>query len=156
VAVHDANVNERQHKYITSERFIHDNLVRICQGVVDEAKRLWEAKIPLDGHALTWPSAAIKDDSGSLIDRAVIMEMPERSEWKKALASLVERTKAYGLFLIEADDKKISAVFESMHGSRSWVVPIERHGDRLVLGDQRTKDDVDSIGLLWSPKRGNA
>jgi len=149
-------VNEEQHKYITSERFIHDNLLRICQDVVDEAKRLWDAKVPLKGHALTWPSAVIKDDSGSLIDRAIIMEMPERSEWKKALAALVERTQAYGLLLLDADNKRISAIFESMHGSRSWVIPIERHGDRRVLGDQRTKDDVDSIGLLWSPNRGHA
>lgn len=149
-------MNEEQHKYITSERFIHDNLLRICQNVVDEAKRLWEAKVPLPGHALTWPSSVIRDDKSSLIDRAVIMEMPERSEWKKALTALVARTQAYGLLLLETDTKRIYAIFESMHGSRSWTVPIERHGDRDVLGDQRTKDDVDSIGLLWSPKQGNA
>jgi hypothetical protein len=43
-------------------------------------------------------------------------------------------------------------IFETMHGSRAWVIPIERHGDRLALGVQKVQDDAMHIGLLWSPK----
>ena len=148
-------MEEDQHKYIVSERFIHDGLLDVAQKVVDKACELWESQ-KLTAHAMTWPSSVVKGDDGILLDRAIIMQMPKREEWKKALVALVDRTQAYGLLLLEPKEKEISVKFESPHGSRTWSIPIERHGDRNCLGDQRVKDDVECIGLLWSPSQGTA
>ena len=84
------------------------------------------------------------------------MTMPPKKDWKPALSQFIERTAAYGLLLLEVEEDKIVARFETMHGARSWTVPIERHGDRLALGDQRVNDNKDHIGLLWTPARGSS
>lgn len=149
-------MNQPKLAYITSERFIHDDLVRRSQQVVDEVKKLWETGEKIDAYAISWPNKTVRADNGAPVNRAVIMMLPTENDRKKALAALIERTQSYGLLVIEVKPKEIGALFETAHGSRQWTIPIERHGDRWALGDQRTKDDAECLGLLWSPKQGRA
>jgi len=149
--VHDPYVDI---DYIKSERFIHDDLIKSCQAVVDRAKTLWKDGEKMTSYAIAWPARTIKTDDGKSLEGAIIMTMPPKKDWKPALSQLVERTAAYGLLLLEVEEDKIVARFETVHGARSWTVPIERHGDRLALGDQRVNDNKDHIGLLWTPVRG--
>lgn len=143
-------------EYITSERFIHDNLIRISERVVERACTMWEEGMKLTAHAIAWPADVVRADDGKAIEGAIILPMPSQEHWSRALSALVERTSAYGLFLLEMRERDIHAVFESHHGSHAWSVPLERHGDRIVLGEPRTSDDVESIGLLWSPKKSES
>jgi len=142
--------------YLTSEKFIHDDLLRSAQLVVDRARELWERGEPVFAHAIAWPSEGVSTDDGKRrISGPIILPMPEAALWQDALKKLIQRTKAYGLFLLEFREKELYAVFESPHGAQSWRVPIERHGDVRVLGDQRVSTDRECLGLLWSPKKGS-
>jgi hypothetical protein len=149
-------MNEEQFKYLTSERFIHDSLMWSSQQVVEAACDMWREGKKVENYAISWPSQTVRSDQGDPIDRAIIMEIPNKEEQRQALTALVARTSSYGLLLLEVDEKQIHAVFESGHGTRAWTIPIERHGDRLALGDQKVKDDTECIGLLWSKSQGKA
>jgi hypothetical protein len=149
--VHDLYVDI---DYIKSERFIHDDLIKSCQAVVDRVRTLWKEGQQMTAYAIAWPARTIKTDDGTPLEGAVVLTMPSKKSWKPVLSQFVERTAAYGLFLLEVEEDKIVARFETMHGARGWTIPIERHGDRLVLGDQRVSDNKEHIGLLWTPVRG--
>jgi hypothetical protein len=150
------SMDAAQREYITSERFIYDDLVRSSQRVLDEACRIWESGEKLFAYAIAWPTHAVRAKDGTKISRAIVMELPKDQEKGAALRALVETTGAYGLLLVEQKERAIVAKFETAHGARAWTVPIERHGDRLMLGDQRVTDDTECIGLLWSPSQGRA
>lgn len=149
-------VDQEQFDYITSEKFIHDGLLRAAQRVIEQTRELWMEKNSLASYMLTWPSKTIRASDGIAIDRAVLMEMPARARWQEAASALVRETSAYGLLLIDVQAHQIVAKFETAHGARAWFIPIERHGDRLMLGDQRVKDNAECVGLLWSPSQGSA
>lgn len=145
-----------QYEYITSERFIHDDLVRASQHVVDEVCRLWENGHRFIAHAMAWPTRAVHAEDGSAIGGAIVMEIQKAKDQDAALRALVAKTGAYGLLLVEMKETGISARFETAHGACAWTVPIRRHGDRLMLGDQSMTKDAEYIGLLWSPNLGRA
>lgn len=152
-----SSVDKEQFDYITSERFIHDGLIRTSQAVVEEACKAWdEGQLKRGAFALVWPTSTVKDDGGNPISRAVVMELPEEARRFAALNALVQRTGAYGLLVIDLQERALVAKFETAHGARVWTIPIEWHGDRREMGDQRVKDNAECVGLLWSPARGRA
>jgi hypothetical protein len=77
------------------------------------------------------------------------------SERSAALQRLVERTKPYGLALLERRGNEVRVLFETHHGARAWILPLERHGDLLVPGATAVHDDAECLGLLWHPVRGS-
>lgn len=150
-------MDKERFDYLTSERFIHDDLLRSAQNTLDEACRIWEeSEKKLVSYAIAWPAEAVRATNGKDISGPIIMMMPERGLWTTALNGLVEKTKAYGLFLIDVSDLAIVAKFETSHGARAWTIPIQWHGDRRMLGSRKVKDNAECVGLLWSPNRGQA
>ena len=145
-------------EYITSERFIHDELIRRAERSVNHIPNLWRKLGKIPPTALSWPAAAVKTDDGEEVDGVISMELPiEESDRSHALRELVKRTKPYGLLLIEQHGKhEVRALFETHHGSRSWSLPIRRHGDVNVLGTPIVKEDTESIGILWRPRSGQS
>lgn len=140
--------------YLTSERFIHDGLLHTAQKIVNSVKSRWEQGEKIEAYAIAWPGEKVPTEEGQMIDGPVLMAVPlERREL--ALRALVDRTKAFALLLVEQKGDCLAALFESAHGTRSWTLPIRRHGDRWALEDQKTRDDTDRLGLLWSPKSTN-
>jgi hypothetical protein len=69
---------------------------------------------------------------------------------------LVQKTEAYALLLVEQREQAVVVIVESNHGSKSWHIPVENHGDVSALGKPTERVDTDAIGILWRPKRAEA
>jgi len=142
-------------EYITSERFIWDDLLRRGEAVAERAKKMWNRRQSLPTSLLSWPSEEIKDDQGNPIDRVVSLAVPEHIPLRKALVDMLERTLPYALLLAEVRDKELVVILESHHGTRSWRYPIEWRGDVHRLGEGIRKDNTDSLGVLWRRQAGD-
>jgi hypothetical protein len=143
-----------ERKYIASERFIHDDLLKRAEQLVNIAHGVWrDRKDP--SIVVFWPGEAVTDDEGDPLEGEIFGAFP-KTDTKTALKKLADKTKAYGLLIIELRPDALYACFESHHGARSWTAKIERRGDRHVLGTTLERTDEDHIGLLWSPVSGTA
>ncbi len=146
-----------KNEYITSERFIHDDLMARAHAMVEKLPGMWGR----DGHIFpmlfTWPSEAVATSGGRHEGICVLeLEGTPRAEWSALLRKAVAATKAYGLLLVEQQEREVVVIFETHHGSRAWRLPVKRHGDRCVLEKPRVSTDVESVGILWSPQRATA
>ncbi len=140
--------------YIRSERFIHDQLLERCVSLVETSKKMWrERKEP--SIVVLWPGEPVRTLDGHEIEDEVIAVFPQENKQAR-LRGYVETTKAYGLLVIELQPHALSAVFESAHGTRAWTTPLETHGDVAVLAKTKVQDNVEHLGLLWSPLQGTA
>ena len=138
-------------EYITSERFIHDALLRQAEAMVRHAREVWAANklFPLFA---AWPSRPLRDVNGRSHEDIVLSALfPSPKERKAQVQNLARQTKAYGLFVIEPEEERICAFFETKHGSRVWTVPIFWTGDRKKLGETERVDNQPALGLLWTP-----
>ena len=147
-------LSPEERQYITSERFIHDDLLRRCEQLVQVSHGVWRKKLD-PSIVVIWPSAPVKAEDGSMIEDEILAEY-QKDDMMRRLRQLVDKTKAYGMLVIELKPDALCAIFESPHGARSWRAPIERHGDRAALGKVDVKTDADHIGLLWSASQGTA
>lgn len=135
---------------ILTEQDVHAGLVDRCARIVQEARNHW-SQDQTDSTVVVWAGEDIADDFGHLINDAILLELPaDRGRWKTILTTLVNRTKAFGLLLIDRTEDGFTASFETPHGSRKWVLKKERHGDVTVLSNPIILDDVEATGLLWS------
>lgn len=141
--------------YVTSERFIHDDLRRYCATSIETLYTIWKKDKRVDPLLLTWPSIPIEDDEGRPIKDVCACELPKDALARRdMIRKMVDRTKAYALFLVEERVEMVKAILESAHGTRSWTLPVRRSADVRVLGKPAVKDNVDFVGLLWSPIQG--
>ncbi len=116
----------------------------------------WRDQGRIDPFMIAWPAEDLLDDNGQLVTDNVVMPLEgNRAEWPLQMHRLVQRTKPYGLLLVEQRDKEVVIIFESMHGSVSWHYPIIKTGNRF-LGQLKKKEDTESIGILWRAKRAQA
>ena len=78
------------------------------------------------------------------------MALPDAVEERPAaIVAAARRCKAYGLLMTEQLATDIRLIFESAHGTRTWRIPIKRHGDIQVLGQHSMRDNAESIGVKW-------
>lgn len=140
--------------YITSERFIHDDLLTKCERLFQTAKTVLQKKED-PSIVILWPGEAVKAEDGTAIEHEIFAELPAENR-TESLCRLVETAKAYGLLVIELQPHALVAIFESPHGTRSWRSSIQLRGDVRVPAETVVKNDVDHHGLLWSPKQGTA
>jgi hypothetical protein len=61
-----------------------------------------------------------------------------------------ERTHAYALLLIDPQKEQIKSVLETPHGTETWTMQKEWHGDIFVLKDPVRVSNVDSFGVFWT------
>lgn len=144
--------------YYASERFIHDDMLEeAAAGLKSAIHESWKLKGKVDPFIISWVQKNIEADDGSVITNHVVSDMPEnKAMWTHHLILVIKRTKPYALMLCEQREDEVVAVFESQHGTRSWRYPINKHGLTRVLGEPTTRDDTDSIGLLWRAKKARA
>jgi hypothetical protein len=150
-------VSQQTVDYITSERFIHDELCRRATIGVDMLPKLWKQHGVIQSSLILWPAESVKTDDGGEIENMVYAQMPdEESERIKFLRAAVARGKAYAILVTEQHEDTVKAIFESHHGTRCWTFDIERHGDIRLLSKPDVKDDAECVGILWQPKSRQA
>jgi len=144
-------------EYITSELFIHDELLRRAKGGLDMIPAAYKRFGKLAPFMISFPSTRVYLDDGRPHEAPVLCDLPDnRSEWKKEITGFIIRTKPYALLLAEQHDNEVVVIFESQHGTQSWHWPLKRHGDVRVLGDRTSKKDTASIGILWRAQTAQA
>lgn len=137
---------------LQDEVFIHRDLEAKAEAIVRTVRETWKKQRKVDPYAVTWPSEHLKADDGATITHAVLCPIPagfDTARRMKALQQLVERTKAYGLLVVEQKENSIRILFETQHGARSWCIPLDWHGDVQVPGQTETRNDGECVGLLW-------
>lgn len=143
--------------YIASERFIHDDLLHKAQSAVNQLYVIWKKEGRIEPSLLTWPAETISSDKGEPIDSVCCLQLPEPPEERTpAIRLMVERTKAYGILLVEQVGDRVRALLETPLGTRCWTIPILQSGDVKTLGKPAITNNRESVGLLWSYKRGVA
>lgn len=142
--------------YIISERFIHDELLRRAEAAVAQLTTLWKKHRLIEASILIWPADTVRTDDGQPHEGLIYGELPPETERPAYLKKVAERWKPYALLVIEQKGSLVKAIFESPHGTRTWTMSIAKHGDVRVLGTAKIQDDVESLGLLWSPKQGRS
>ena len=143
--------------YIVSEKFIHDDLLSRAQSAVEHLYVLWKKDRKIEPSLLTWPSDPVASERGEIIDGVCCLRLPdEESERRPAIRLMVERTKAYGLFVVEQLEDHVRALLETPHGTRCWKLPIIKSGADLILGKYEITNDLENEGLLWSYHRAVA
>lgn len=131
----------------------HAGLLKEAAKLVEKMKQIWSDEGLVEAYAFSWPAPQTRSDDGTLVQDLVMMAVPKEGELI-ALRRFVERTRARGLLLIREEGSTIIALFETQHGARSWIVPIERRGDYWALSTPVVEDNRRSVGILWSPSRG--
>ena len=107
--------------------------------------------------AATWVSENVLDDQGRPLDDFVLCLLPEEhGQHHKILSNMVLRTKACALLLIRQLGDQVKVIYETPIGTTSWTYPIEDRIGAKVLGRRVVATNVDSVGILWSPDRGQA
>jgi hypothetical protein len=143
--------------YIASELFIHDDLLFKAEAAVNKLYEIWKNEGRIEPSLLTWPAEPVPSERGEPITNVCCLQLPERFEERAtAIRLMVERTKAYGLFLVEQQEDNVRALLETPHGTRCWNIPIHRSGDVNVLGHPVVTNNRENVGLLWAPRRGSA
>ena len=135
-----------------SERFIHDNLLKTAERMAERMREDWKKHLHIKCTVVTWPRETIKSDNGKDLEHEILMFIPDSFDpaMKKAsLKRMVARTKAYGIALVERQGYELRTLFETQHGARAWIAPLERHGDILVPGPTVVRDNAESLGLIW-------
>lgn len=120
---------------------------------------LWKKNLKVESFAVSWPSVKLDTDDGGTVNRAVLMPIPDHfneQQTLEALKRMVVRTKAYGIALIERHGGELRVLFETQHGARAWLAPLERHGDVDVLGETQVHDNAEHLGLLWNATRSTS
>jgi hypothetical protein len=142
-------------KYITSERFIHDDLLRDGAKLVEKLYDLWRKERKIRPSLLLFPSDYVIDDVGRGINGVISMELDKEPDHRRAIVQAVERTKAYAFFYVRTEGDEVRALLESPHGTREWVLPVRRSGDVLVLLTASSKDNQ-GLEILYSHKQGRS
>lgn len=135
------------------ERGIYNDLVRWAGGSVPKLYEIWKRKKRVDPFMLSWPATVVKAHNGALINDVCRLELPkERQHWADMFRQTVKLTNPFAILLCEQREEDIHLIIESEYGTKSWTIPIRRRGDVLVLGRPNVKVDVESLGILWSPR----
>jgi hypothetical protein len=134
------------------DQFIHAALTLRAEGLVQDALASWRQHRKIEPYAITWPSEDIKDDNDNTVSHVVFCALPaglDAAQRMLVLQQFIERTKAYGLAVVEQKDDHILVLFETQQGARSWRIPLAWHGDIQVPGQAEERINEDCVGLLW-------
>lgn len=145
--------NERDlREYIASEKFIHDDLLKNVEGGLPSITTSWRSFGRIAPFMLSWPEDDVVGDDGSVLN-VVLCELPEEPAKRASeIVGFITRTQPYALMICEQLENEVCIIFESRHGTKSWVYPIEKHGPDRVLGQARVEVDKKSLGILWRPQ----
>jgi hypothetical protein len=148
-------------EYILEERFIHEVLARRAHNAYERACQIWQTDGHLSPGILFWPTDTVMTtDRASPLEGVLVGPLPDPKERPALFASALEVISPYGIFTVELVGEPgppaLVGTFETSHGARQWVRPVQRHGDVSVLGPEVVTDNRQHLGVLWAPNRGAA
>ena len=126
-----------------------DELLPDAARIVELSLDYYRAEHTIAPFAVVWLAEPARSDDGTPLN-SVFCELSDQDSMQ-VLRTLLARTKARGLVLVQPHDNAFFAVFETTHGARSWTVPLERHGDVLVLASPQMRDNAGATGALYRP-----
>jgi len=138
--------------YYTSEKFIHDELLRRAERSVSAIPELWKKDQKIHSSLLLWPNDSVRTTTGDRFSGIVFAEIPasvDAADKLRFIKKATEQVEAYALLLVEEVGDCVRCVFESMHGTETWRLPIKDHGGVRVLGVAARRTNAESIGVLW-------
>lgn len=127
----------------------HEYYIEVAEVVLSQVFKAWRDKLKFSDILVTWPSRPISADDGSPITDHCLLPLPA-TDRRKAIVAMVGRTDAHALLLLEKTEEDVYLLVETPMGTKSWRLPIEKHGDVRVLGSPTVKTNVDKLGLLYS------
>lgn len=141
-------------EYIISERFIWDDLILRSETLVKKVREQWQKTRTVPRMLISFPARHLPVGDKIITD-VVSFAVPKEMATFRAAVELAKTTQAYALLLVERVNDDVHIVLESHHGTRSWRMPLRRHGDVTVLEKGEATTNVDSIGVLWRPHQKN-
>lgn len=138
-------------EYITSEKFIWDDLLKRGAAAVDNVRKTWRKKRKIPRLLISWPAEHVRTEDNKVITHTVSFQIPDGMSSQKAAVMLAEKTKAYALLLVERRGDTLYVILESHHGVRCWKMAVKLHGDLEVLEKEEATNNAEHIGVLWRP-----
>ncbi len=138
-------------EYIRDGRFIHDELLRRCDGLPAKATLLFRRDRCIHPTLLIWPADTVQATDGKSFSGVIFTSLPPDKEARRQLVrDAIIRATAFAAVLTEQLDDCIRIIFESAHGTRTWRLPIKNFGGIQVLAFEPPSDNTESIGVLWA------
>jgi len=139
-----------------SLELIHQDLAEEVSWGIPSLYNTWAEHRQIDPFIIIWPSRTI-NFKGQLVNDSIPIQLPdERAERSRAISAAVKETTAWALMLCEQRAEAVVVIFESPMGTKSWHLPLSKHGDVLTLGEPRERVNTDYIGVLWRPVTAGA
>lgn len=140
----------------TMPNLMHEELERRAKVLLLEVHQLWNGKVFQDV-AFAWAGTSVKDDNGMEINDLVGCDLPDGDKnYQRTLIDMAARVQACATMLVKREEDKVVAIFETHEGSKSWIYPLELHGDVRVLGEPTIKTDTECLGVLWQKGMGSS
>jgi hypothetical protein len=142
--------------YITSERFIHDGLIKKTGEALETLTESYSANGRIEPFLFFWPAEKVHADNGVEVTDIILLELPkDKNSWATLIVRAMERTKAYALCLVRETPDGASALLESPHGTYLWVYRKKYRGGYYALELDSTRQNEEHLGLLWRPPDEN-
>jgi len=122
--------------YFTSERFIHDDLVRQVRQAIPTLYSTWRQQRRIQPFALLWPGESVQTQEGDYIDGTCRLELDdEKPATHRALIEEgAELTKAYAVLYCVQVPEEVALQLSTPHGVHRWSIPVQHREGRLILG----------------------
>ncbi len=143
-------------EYLEQEDFIWRDLIDYAKHALTVVRAAWRRDRDYPRVLIAWPAEHLHFESGRVIKNTVSLAVPAHMTSRAAAIEMARQTGAYALLLVERHEKELKVILESPHGTRCWHLPLERHGDVVMLGRETLSEDLDHIGVLWQPAMGAA
>ena len=133
-----------------------DSLAVIHKDLADEASwglqslyDTWAKNRRIEPFMIVWPSKTVFFEGQEVNDSIPVMLPDNLADREHFMRSTAKKTSAWAVMLCEQRAEAVVVIFESPVGTKSWHLPIARHGDTLVLEDPKEFVNVDHIGVLF-------
>jgi hypothetical protein len=138
-------------EYIRTGRFIHDELIRRCMPLTDTVMKHFRRDKFILPTLLIWPADTVKSLDGNMFSGVIFTELSaDEAVRKQEIKDSILRTAAFAALVTEQLPDVVRMIFESGHGTRTWRLPIKDHGNVQVLERTPPRDNVESLGVLWT------
>jgi hypothetical protein len=117
--------------YITSERFIHDGLIKRCEQLLKTAAVFWRPQTRLPTVLVAWPGIEIRDEDGNVKKQVTTSIKDPTAE---EIQNFAKETFAWGLLVVTDTAMGVTATLTTPLGKHRWHLRARLEGGLYVLG----------------------